>query len=90
MRPFLSQPWIYPIYASLGAGVGYYLTGVEEGQMRYLRETRDRLVEKRRRRAEREGGSELNAGTEFQREQEGLFASPRELIREARGKEAAS
>ena len=76
MRPFLSQPWVYPIYASLGAGVGYYLQGVEKSQMRYLAETRDRLLEKRRRRAEREG----QVGTEYQREQEGLFASPTKLV----------
>ncbi|KAK1080800.1 hypothetical protein LTR33_005237 [Friedmanniomyces endolithicus] len=78
MRPFLAQPWIYPIYASLGAAVGYYLQGVEEGQMRYLRETRDRLLEKRRRRAEK--GLNGNVGTEYQREQEGLFASPKAVV----------
>lgn len=48
--------------------------------MRYLRETRDRLVEKRRRRAEREGGNIGNVGTEYQKEQEGLFASPKVLV----------
>lgn len=41
--------------------------------MRILAETRDRLLEKRARRAEREG---LNLGTTAQKEQEGLFASP--------------
>lgn len=45
--------------------------------MRYLRESRDRLLEKRRRRAEREG---TNIGTEYQKEQEGLFASPKVLV----------
>ncbi|KAK4554421.1 hypothetical protein LTR86_008629 [Recurvomyces mirabilis] len=87
MRPFLSQPWVYPIYASLGAGVGYYLQGVENSQMRYLRETRDRLLEKRRRRAEREGadGKIGNAGTPYQREQEGLFASPKVVVERGAG-----
>ncbi|KAK3114241.1 hypothetical protein LTR53_007637 [Teratosphaeriaceae sp. CCFEE 6253] len=81
MRPFHSQPWVYPIYASLGAGVGYWLQGVEENQMRYLTETRDRLLEKRRRRAAR--GIDGNVGTEYQREQEGLFASPRAVVEKA-------
>ncbi len=44
--------------------------------MRYLRETRDRLLEKRRRRAEREGEGSLQAGTGFQKNTEGLMASP--------------
>ncbi|KAK3622352.1 hypothetical protein LTR56_022253 [Elasticomyces elasticus] len=77
MRPFLAQPWVYPIYASLGAGLGYYIQGVEDGQMRYLRETRDRLLEKRRRRAERGVEGVGNQGSAFQKEQEGLFASPK-------------
>ncbi|KAK5687322.1 hypothetical protein LTS10_001460 [Elasticomyces elasticus] len=77
MRPFLAQPWVYPIYASLGAGLGYYIQGVEDGQMRYLRETRDRLLEKRRRRAERGIEGVGNRGSAFQKEQEGLFASPK-------------
>lgn len=55
MRPFHSMWWAYGIYGGLGASFGYWLEGVEERQMRYLRETRDRLLEKRKRRAEREG-----------------------------------
>ena len=74
MRPFHHQLWAYGIYGGLGASFGYWLQGVEDKQMHYLHETRDRLIDKRRRRAEREGG--LNVGTQFQREQEGLFASP--------------
>lgn len=73
MRPFHHQPWAYGIYGLLGGSFGYYLQGTEDKQMRYLRETRDRLLDKRRRRAEREGG--LSLGTQFQKEQEGLFAS---------------
>ena len=60
MRPFHHQLWAYGIYGGLGASFGYWLQGMEDNQMRYLRETRDRLVEKRRRRAEREGT--LNTG----------------------------
>ena len=57
MRPFHSMWWAYGIYGGLGASFGYWLQGVEARQMRYLRETRDRLLEKRQRRAEREGVS---------------------------------
>lgn len=61
------------MYAGVGASFGYWLKGVEDRQMRILAETRDRLLEKRKRRAEREG---LNSGTQAQKDQEGLFASP--------------
>lgn len=53
--------------------------------MRYLRETRDRLAEKRRRRAEREQGNIAAVGTEYQREQEGLFASPKVVVERGEG-----
>ena len=74
MRPFHHQLWAYGIYGGIGASFGYWLQDVENNQNRYLRATRDRLIEKRRRRAEREG--QLNTGTAFQKEQEGLMASP--------------
>ena len=74
MRPFHHQLWAYGIYGGIGASFGYWLQDVETNQMRYLRNTRDRLIEKRQRRAEREGG--LNQGTAFQKEQEGIMASP--------------
>ena len=61
MRPFHHQLRAYGIYGGLGASFGYWLQGVENKQMRYLRETRDRLLEKRKRRAEREG-VDLGAG----------------------------
>lgn len=84
MRPFFNQLWAYPIYGAIGASFGYYLQGVENGQMRYLRETRDRLLDKRRRRAEREGTIGTvqvgNIGTTYQRNQEGLFASPKVVV----------
>ncbi|CAK3858096.1 related to NADH2 dehydrogenase (ubiquinone) 14K chain [Lecanosticta acicola] len=80
MRPFFQREnWlIYPIYGTLGASFGYWLQGVENKQMRYLSETRDRLIEKRKRRAQREGG--LDAGSRSQREDEGLLASPRYVV----------
>jgi hypothetical protein len=51
---------------------------MEDNQMRYLGETRDRLIEKRRRRAEREGG--FNNGSTAQKLGEGLFASPKVVV----------
>ncbi|EME48307.1 hypothetical protein DOTSEDRAFT_70043 [Dothistroma septosporum NZE10] len=80
MRPFFQREnWlIYPIYGGLGASFGYWLQGVEDRQMRYLSETRQRLIEKRKRRAQREGAPDV--GTYQQREQEGLHASPRFVV----------
>ncbi|KAF2723714.1 hypothetical protein K431DRAFT_264161 [Polychaeton citri CBS 116435] len=74
MRPFLgrNQLWAYPIYGGLGASFGYWLQNVEQDQMRYLSDTRNRLLEKRRRRQEREG--QTNIGDEVQTQQEGIFA----------------
>lgn len=76
MRPFFMREslWAYPVYAGVGASFGYWLKGVEDNQMRILGETRNRLLEKRRRRAEREGG--VNAGTTAQKEEDGLMPSP--------------
>ncbi|KAF7195642.1 hypothetical protein HII31_02960 [Pseudocercospora fuligena] len=75
MRPFFQREnWIiYPIYGTLGASFGYWLQGVENNQMRYLGDARQRLIEKRRRRQEREGG--LNEGSNWQKNQEGAVAS---------------
>ncbi|EME86227.1 uncharacterized protein MYCFIDRAFT_59409 [Pseudocercospora fijiensis CIRAD86] len=74
MRPFFQREnWIiYPIYGTLGASFGYWLQGVENNQMRYLGDARQRLIEKRRRRQEREA---LNEGSNWQKNQEGAVAS---------------
>jgi hypothetical protein len=83
MRPFHQQWWAYGIYGGVGAGFGYWLQGVEQNQMRYLKETRDRLLEKRKRRQEREGAEALQAGTDFQKNQEGLLASPTTVVHDS-------
>ena len=77
MRPLFIKEglWAWPVYATVGASFGYWLKGVEDRQFRILADTRDRLLEKRRRRAEREGA--LFEGTTAQKDSEGLFASPR-------------
>ncbi|KAI9709520.1 MAG: hypothetical protein M1820_003280 [Bogoriella megaspora] len=64
MRPFFQREhlWGYPLFAGIGGAFGYWMMGVEERQFRILTDRRDALLEKRRRRAEREG-RELADGT---------------------------
>ena len=56
MRPmFIKETmWAYPFYAAVGGSFGYWLTGVEQRQVKILTDRRNRLLEKRQRRAERE------------------------------------
>lgn len=60
MRPFLhpSTLWAYPVFAAVGGSFGYWLTGVESRQNKLLADRRNSLLEKRRRRAERESRKE--------------------------------
>lgn len=75
MRPFFRRDclWAYPLYAGVGASFGLWLKGVEDKQVRILAETKARLLEKRRRRAEQ---GALYQGTPSQKDDESLFASP--------------
>ncbi|KAF2863135.1 NADH2 dehydrogenase 14K chain [Piedraia hortae CBS 480.64] len=61
MRPFMTKPYLYPFYCAIGASFGYYLQGVDEKQKRFLEEARERLMQKRLRRLEREG-AEMGIG----------------------------
>ena len=56
MRPFFNRQslWAYPVFAAAGGSFGYWLTGVEGRQMKLLADRRNNLLDKRRRRAERE------------------------------------
>jgi hypothetical protein len=56
MRPFFAKSSLaaYPIFMGCGAAFGYWLQGVEQRQIAMLNERKERLLEKRRRRAERE------------------------------------
>ena len=56
MRPLFSKEslWVYPVFASIGGGFGYWLTGVEQRQFRLLADKRDQLLEKRALRKERD------------------------------------
>lgn len=73
MRPFFNKEslWAYPFFAAVGGSFGYWLTGVEERQMKVLADRRDRLLEKRRRRAEMEGTSEAGEASKASKVEEG-------------------
>lgn len=60
MRPFFNKEslWAYPVFAAAGGSFGYWLTGVSARQNAILAERKKNLLDKRRRRAEREGTSE--------------------------------
>ena len=56
MRPFFNKEslWAYPLFAGVGGSFGYWLMRVEDRQMKILADRRERLLEKRQRRAIRE------------------------------------
>jgi hypothetical protein len=57
MRPLVganSRMWLYPLYATIGGGVGYWLEGVQLRQNTVLAAKKEMLLEKRRRRLTRE------------------------------------
>src|SRR5205085_4885363 len=58
MRPFFQRGslWVYTLFAGVGGSFGYWLKGVEDRQMKMLQQRKEILIEKRRRRAEREAG----------------------------------
>lgn len=60
MRPFFNKEslWVWPIFAAAGGSFGWWLDGVRIRQDAILAERRKNLLEKRKRRAEREGVSE--------------------------------
>lgn len=66
MRPILAKQglWAYPVFAGVGGSFGYWLQGVEGRQLKILAQRREAILEKRRRRDEREGLSNIEqAGT---------------------------
>jgi hypothetical protein len=56
MRPFFQRGGLiwYPVFGTIGASFGYWLNGVEQRQVALLQQRKNILVEKRKRRAERE------------------------------------
>ncbi|KAF1986593.1 hypothetical protein K402DRAFT_393666 [Aulographum hederae CBS 113979] len=63
----------YGIYGGIGASFGYWLQGVDQRQMAVINARRDRLLEKRRKAAEREGG--IHMGTPRQLKEDGTVAT---------------
>lgn len=57
MRPLLGKEalWAYPLFAGVGGSFGYWIQGVESRQLKMLAERREAIIEKRRKRDEREG-----------------------------------
>lgn len=64
MRPFFQRGGLiwYPVFGSIGASFGWWLTGVEQRQVQMLQQRKNILVEKRKRRAEREAAEGENSG----------------------------
>ncbi|KAL8938077.1 MAG: hypothetical protein Q9216_004092 [Gyalolechia sp. 2 TL-2023] len=75
MKPFFYKEglWAYPFFGGIGASFGYWLSGVEQRQLKLLADRRDKLLEKRKRRAEREAAAAGEQGTKA--EEEGILAS---------------
>jgi hypothetical protein len=75
MRPFFQRGtlWVYPLFASIGGSFGYWLKGVEDRQVKMLQQRKDIIVEKRRRRAEREAA--MGEGGDGQAETGGILAA---------------
>lgn len=64
MRPILAKEslWVYPLFAGVGGSFGYWMQGVENRQLKMLAQRREAILEKRRRRDEREGISKVEEG----------------------------
>lgn len=57
MRPILAKQglWAYPVFAGVGGSFGYWLQGVEGRQLKILAQRREAILDKRRRRDDRDG-----------------------------------
>ena len=82
MRPFFNKEslWVYPVYAGVGGSVGYWLMGVEQRQVRFLNQRRESLLEKRRRRAERDGVAVENEAGERISTEGGLVDTVKSMV----------
>ncbi|KAK2603456.1 hypothetical protein QQS21_004316 [Conoideocrella luteorostrata] len=68
MRPFFNKSslWAYPAYALGGASFGYWLQGVDDKQSAMLSERKAFLLEKRKRKVERENEEARGAASALQ------------------------
>lgn len=73
MRPFFQRGslWVYTLFAGVGGSFGYWLKGVEDRQMKMLQQRKEIIMEKRRRRTERE----VTEGSKMTVESSGVLAS---------------
>lgn len=64
MRPFFQRNTLiwYPVFGSIGASFGWWLTGVEQRQLQLLNQRKRLLTDKRQRRAEREAAGQEPGG----------------------------
>lgn len=64
MRPILAKEslWVYPLFAGVGGSFGYWMQGVENRQLKMLAQRREAILEKRRRRDQREGLNSVEEG----------------------------
>lgn len=64
MRPILAKEslWVYPLFAGVGGSFGYWMQGVENRQLKMLAQRREAILEKRRRRDQREGLNGVEEG----------------------------
>ena len=64
MRPLFNKEslWVYPLFATVGGSFGYWLEGVESRQLKILADRKEMILEKRRRRAEREAKESVTVG----------------------------
>lgn len=63
MRPFFNKEslWVYPVYAAGGASFGYWLQGVDDRQTAVLNDRKALLMEKRKRKAQRDAEAAATA-----------------------------
>ena len=55
--------WVYPLFALTGGSFGYWLQGVESRQVKLLKQRKEILMEKRRRRQQREADGDTGETT---------------------------
>ena len=56
MRPFFQRGslWVYALFGGVGGSFGFWMKGVEDRQVKMLQQRKAILIEKRKRRGERE------------------------------------
>ncbi|KAI9796734.1 MAG: hypothetical protein M1825_006512 [Sarcosagium campestre] len=66
MRPIFSMQslWAYPVFGGIGGSFGYWMQNVSARQYAILDARRERLLEKRARRAEREARQQESGGSQ--------------------------